>query len=158
MRVERRGDAPDLLAGLHADLMFTLAAMLLPALLALLPAPRSASASVEPAARDPRQDATIVAGPEGLRLLWLGDRRVPVAAVPEDAGLRAGLADLRAAGTSLRVLIEPAGLESAFLLEPILAAHGPAAVTQIRATAACVAARDRLLVRLCAPAARMQGR
>jgi hypothetical protein len=158
MRFERRADAPDLLAGLHADLMFTLAAMLVPTLLALLPAPRSASAPVEPAARDPRPGATIVADPEGLRLLWLGGRRVPVAAVPEEAGLRAALANLRAAGTPLRVLIEPAGLESAFLLEPILAAEGPAAVTQIRATTACAAARDRWLVRLCAPAAGAQGR
>lgn len=142
-----------------ADLLFTLIAAVLPAILVLLPAlhlsgarPAAAPAAAAPAPEVRVRGARswpIVAGAEGLRLTGAGDRLVPLDAVPDDAGLRAELTRLRGEGEPLLLIVEPAGLESAFLLEPVAALHGPREMVQVRAEAACGATRELALARAC---------
>lgn len=143
-----------------ADLLFALIAMVLPAILVLLPAlhlgaarrptPETGPATASAVTVGGRPAATIVAEAGGLRLASSGNRRIPLDAVPDEPALRAALAELRAAETPLLVVIEPAGLEAAFLLEPVAAAHGPDRIAQLRAPTPCAEARDPALARACA--------
>ncbi|GJD91434.1 hypothetical protein BHAOGJBA_4982 [Methylobacterium hispanicum] len=145
-----------------ADLLFALIAMVLPAILVLLPAlhlgavrrPAAEAAPTTPPSPavtvGGHPAATIVAEAGGLRLASAGNRRIPLDAVPDDRALRDALAALRAAETPLLVLIEPAGLEAAFLLEPVAAAHGPVRIAQLRTATPCAEARDPALARACA--------
>lgn len=138
-----------------ADLLFALIATVLPAILVLLPmlhlattrqsAPTSAVVAVAG-----RRAATIVAEATGLRIASVDNRQIALSAVPVDRGLRETLMSLRAAETPLLVLIEPSGLEAAFLLEPVAAAHGPAQIMQLRAATSCTETRDSALAQICA--------
>lgn len=140
-----------------ADLLFALAAAVLPVILVLLPAIHLAVSGT--GAREPgRSDVTVdgrpawivVAQPGGLLLPSEGGRLVPLEGIPDDEGLRAALAALRRDGRPLLLVVEPDGVESAFTLEPVLAALGPARIDQVRATTGCGDARTDALARACA--------
>ena len=72
--------------------------------------------------------------------------------IPDDAGLRELLERLRRDGEPALLVVEPGGLESAFLFEPVAALHGPAEIQQVRAATACAAARDPALILACGAA------
>lgn len=140
-----------------ADLLFTLIAAVLPAILVLLPAMHLSRAIPAAAPEPPAPEVLvrgsrarpIIAGAEGLRLTGAGDRLVPLDAVPDDPGLRTELARIGRDGEPLLLIVEPEGLESAFLLEPVAALHGPRAMVQVRAAESCAATRDPRLARAC---------
>lgn len=138
-----------------ADLLFALIATVLPAILVLLPVlhlatPRRSAPASAGVAVGGREAATIVAEAAGLRLVSADNRQIALSAVPVDPGLRESLMSLRATETPLLILIEPAGLEAAFLLEPIAASYGPVRIMQLRAATRCVEARDPALAQACA--------
>lgn len=149
-----------------ADLLFTLIAAVLPAIFLLAPLLRAPSLGeareVRPAAArapapvevrvDGRGAATVVAGAGGLRLMGEGGRPVGLDAIADDPGLIGLLDRLRADDRPLLLVVEPDGLESAFLFEPVLAAHGPRDLREVRATDTCAATRDAALAAACRPA------
>ncbi|WP_298958107.1 hypothetical protein [uncultured Methylobacterium sp.] len=133
-----------------ADLLFAVTAALLPAILILLPAVQLAvrrPASPDGIRVEGRPAETVVARAAGLRLP--DGRSVALDRIPDDPGTRALLARLREDDGTLLVVVEPDGLESAFVLEPLLAAHGPGRVAQLRATEPCAASREPALARAC---------
>ena len=140
-----------------ADLLFALAAAVLPVILVLLPAIHLAVGGS--AAREPRRDEVtvdgrpawiVVAQSGGLLLPSEGGRLVALDAIADDGGLRAALAGLKRDGRPLLLVIEPDGTESAFVLEPVLAAFGSARIEQARATTTCETAGTDALARACA--------
>ena len=155
-----------------ADLLFMLIAAVLPAILVLLPAMHlSAAAPAREDASEPlpapiraevkvggERAWPIVAQADGLRLTGLDNHVVPLDSVPDDAILRDALDRLRVNGEPLLLIVEPDGLESAFLLEPVAAAHGPREMQQVRATQPCAAARDPALAQACTAGSEMPAR
>lgn len=138
------GPAP-VLGDTQADLFFTLVAVMLPAILLLLPAARIADDTTVQRAQ---QAAEALAG-AGMTLdgrtaqLFLADGagiaygpaasiRVPLAAIQEDPGLRRAMEAAWQDGQPLLVLIAPDGEEAAFLFDAVAARHGPARLAQIR--------------------------
>ena len=153
-----------------ADLLFTLIAAVLPAIFLLAPLLRApslgearevrppASAAAQGTAPvevrvDGRGAATVIAGAGGLRLMGDGGRLVGLDAIADDPSLIGLLDRLREDDRPLLLVVEPDGLEAAFLFEPVLAAHGPRDLREVRATDACAATRDAALAAACRPRA-----
>lgn len=148
-----------------ADLLFTLIAAVLPAIFLLAPLLRAPSLGeareVRPAAArapapvevrvDGRSAAALVAGAGGLRLVGEGGRLVGLDAIADDPGLIGLLDRLRQDDRPLLLVVEPDGLEAAFLSEPVLAAHGPRDLREVRATDTCAATSDAALAAVCRP-------
>lgn len=120
-----------------ADLLFTLVATVMPAVLLLLPAAQDAPAPLpdRPIRIEGRPAALYVARADGLRLGGPEARLVPLDAIPDDLPLRARLAD--AAVGPLLLLVEPEGGEAAFLFEGVLARAGVARIRQVRIAPTC---------------------
>lgn len=142
-----------------ADLLFTLIAAVLPAILLLAPTlqrtrplpppPIETSADKAQAVAVKRRVAVIIAGADGLHLPGQPDRNVGLDHIGEDAGLLDLLDRARMASTPLRLLVEPDGLESAFLFEPVAAAHGPAKLELVRADETCARTHSQFLAAAC---------
>lgn len=143
-----------------ADLLFGLIAIVIPAIAVMLPmiqvaAGRTAigrgdAADVVRASDlriDGRPAGSLVAAKDGVRLD--GGRLVPLAQLLDDQALRQNLAGLRARGEALLVMIDDGGEEAAFLLETVLAAHGPARILQTRLDPGCRFARGGALADAC---------
>jgi hypothetical protein len=147
------------LAGLadpQADLFFTLVAVVLPAILLLLPAARMAQQPERQSAA--LADAVLTAGAklhgadaavflarrDGVAFGPAGHHRVGLDAMLDDAGLKAALGSVRAAGKPLLLLIEPDGQEAAFLFDGLAAMHGPRSIAQVRLDRGCASVRGPL--------------
>jgi len=87
----------------------------------------------------------ILAGPDGLALVDPAPagssaetvERIGADAIADHAGLADRLARARREGRSVLLLIEPGGEDTAFALEPVLAARGPQEIRQVRLDRAC---------------------
>lgn len=147
-----------------ADLLFTLIAAVLPAILLLAPSLERANRAIDQSAEtahaaearattvtvEGRPAHVIVAEAAGLRVP--GREPVPLDAIPDDADLRRRLVAWRNGGEPLLLVVEPDGFESAFLLEPVLAASGLEAVEELRAPETCSVAHAAALKAACAAA------
>lgn len=156
MRAEPREGGLAGLADPQADLFFTLVAVMLPAILLLLPAARMAQQPERQMAAV--ADAALAAGTtvrgeratvflaqqDGVAFGPTGRDRVRLDAMLDDANLRAALESIRAAGTPLLLLIAPDGQEAAFLFEGLAAAHGPRSIAQVRLDRGCAGLRGPL--------------
>lgn len=149
-----------------ADLLFTLIAAVLPAILLLAPlstrsrnsaqAQEAALAAATARAGIVLEGAPVrplVAGADGIRIGGGGGRLVDLDRIGEDAGLAAELDRSRADGRPPVLLVEPDGLESAFLLDPVLAEHGVDAVREIRSASPCAEARETASRAICSAGA-----
>lgn len=134
-----------------ADLLFTLIAAVLPAILLLAPLSDGVRHAVEREATrrtaQAREGTTlrgapvhpVVARAAGLSV---DGRFVPLDHIDDDPGLVAALDGMRAAHQPLLLLIEPDGGESAFLFEPVAAAHAPSRFDEVRLTSPCADADE----------------
>lgn len=145
-----------------ADLMFTMIAIVLLALILVLPfalvgGAQSAGSPGRGSLDDVRfklrgQSALwIVATRSGLVIEGRkAPARIGIDAIGTSQGLRARLVKARAAKRPLIFLVADDGLEAAFATEPIIAALGPIDFYQIRLDRSCRAARSAAARRLCA--------
>jgi hypothetical protein len=155
-------EAPAERTDLFADLFFGMGAIFLLAVVLIAPTLGIAT-SREHAARSDiaerlaaatitvggRAAASILTGPDGL-LVPGSERRIPTDTIPDDPDLRRFLARVRAGSESLVLIVEPAGEEAAFALEPILAAEGPARLRQVRIDRDCTGVTASVRARVCA--------
>lgn len=152
---QRDSGAFAMLADPQADLFFTLVAVMLPAILLLLPAARMADDA--PAQRTQQMTETLaragvnldgvpaqlfIARADGVAFGPDGATVTALDAVQDDPALRAALsaAALRQADPPL-LLIEPGGEEAAFLFETLAAAYGPDRIAQVRLERGCAGLR-----------------
>lgn len=143
-----------------ADLMFTMIAIVLLALIILLPL-ASFSSPTQSHSKSARRlenarfaigsksAVAITASARGLRLPGGGARLIGLDAIAGDAALQKLLTRARDRGSPLVVLITPKGSEAAFELEPLLSAYGPKQVYQVRLDQACLYARSTILKQAC---------
>lgn len=143
-----------------ADLMFTMIAIVLLALIILLPLAGVASLrSTQPLSAQKLQQSklvvggqsavTIAASDQGLSLPGHVDHLIGLDAIGHDPQLRHLLEGARDRGAPLVLLIDPKGSEAAFELEPVMAAHGPKQIYQVRLDSACGAALSAALRQSC---------
>ncbi len=144
------------------DLFFTVAAVVLAILIALVPtieAARRVNAPPETVAeRLTTGDVTLVhdgrpvlpalARAAGIEI---GGRRVPPDALPDDAELASVLARATASGETVLLVIAPDGLDTAFLFDGIAARAGVTRLWQIRLDALCGFAAGTAGAGLCRP-------
>jgi len=123
-----------------ADLMFTMIAVVLLALIVLLPFV-GAPARPLPVADRAHRNRVVIGGKkaivlfarvDGLRWGSATAQSVALEAIPNAPSLDRLLRRVRGAGSPLVVSIGPRGSEAAFELEPALARSGPKIVYQIR--------------------------
>jgi hypothetical protein len=146
-----------------ADLFFTLVALILPAILLMLPVVGLASGTFpEPSRRAAEAlltadlrvgglpPAAFVASAEGLTIGGDVPRLITVDALFGDAVIANALAAARNAGAPVLLLVEPGGEESAFLFDSLAAEHGPPAITQVRLDDRCAFARSAPVADACA--------
>jgi hypothetical protein len=133
-----------------ADLLFSLVAIVILAVIVLIPAilshPLQALPGVpqKPAFRLNGQEVEPwIAAKQGLLIGPAHRDLVPYDRILDDNQLAAKLERLRAAGERLLLIIEPDGLETAFLFESALSLHGPRTIHQIRLDSACRSPRSR---------------
>lgn len=151
-------DAEEFAVNPMADLLFSIAAVFMLAVLLMLPLSHAA----------PRFAATAIPGDAGAKLhigaepvtafladpagLMLSDgRRIDNAALADDARLKDQLRSLRERRERLMLVIAPGGEETAFQFEVQMAEYGPQTIRQIRLNSPC-ASVERLPVCLAAGA------
>jgi hypothetical protein len=145
-----------------ADLLFGVAAILVLAVVVILPTVRPDGTLRDRATRrlvenvelrlGEQRVEPLVAAADGLRLPARADQKaviVPLDRILDDPELSERLERMRASGEPLVLLIEGDGLETAFQFEAVAASHGPARVRQIRLDADCQFARSPAAGRLC---------
>lgn len=164
MRPERDGPA-DQQAGPFdplADLLFGLVAIIIPIFALLLPAmymTKDASPDEGTAAQLMRADVRVhgvqpqrfVAGAKGLLIGSEPAQFVPLDQVLSAGALTEGLAGARERQQPVLLMIEPDGLETAFLFETVAAHAGQPKVFQLRLDRSCKFIRDAKLAASCVP-------
>ena len=127
-----------------SDLLFSLAAVFILAVLLLLPMVRaSGRVQQSPGTEDTQFNlngqplTAFLAVREGLILPGRAGQMIGQGAIADNPGLQASLNDLSKNNGRMLLLIEPGGEETAFQLEVEIAAHGPASLAQIRLVASC---------------------
>jgi len=149
-----------------ADLLFGVAAILVLAVVVILPTVRPDGTLRDRTTRrlvenvalrlDGQRLEPLVASAEGLRLPARADGKavvVPLDRILDDPELSQRLERMRASGAPLVLLIEADGGEAAFQFEAVAALHGPPRMRQIRLDADCRFAKSPAAARLCDTAA-----
>jgi hypothetical protein len=143
-----------------ADLFFTLIAVVVLMLLALVPAIRTPGA-LNPQKEAPwraelevdgRRPLVAVAERGGLRLTGEGERLVPLGTMLDDAALREALRPAVSGARPLLLLVTPEGGEAAFLFDALAARVGIAGLDQVRISRNCSFVADPSFRRFCDPA------
>lgn len=127
-----------------SDLLFSLAAVFILAVLLLLPMVR-AGGRMQPSLGTEEAQFHLNGQPliaflavrEGLILPGKAGEMIGQGAIADNPGLQASLIELSKNRGHMLLLIEPGGEETAFQLEVEIAAHGPASLAQIRLVAPC---------------------
>ncbi len=129
-----------------ADLLFNLVAIIVIAVIVILPTvditrkvrtPTSVEFKI-----DGRTAKTLVATSEGIRSGAGASEFVALNHILDDEQFAMRLDRMRNRNDVLLVLIEPDGLEAAFLFESVASVHGPAQFRQVRLDFACTYARS----------------
>jgi hypothetical protein len=138
-------DGPTIVFDPLSDLFFSIVAIVVLAVIIILPTVRLEASQPDPVANPRRMqingvDVTplraavdgVHYGPDGGQFASLSD-------IADDRNLAASIKRAVAAGVPLVILIDPDGDESAFQLEPLLAQSGVGTVTQVRLDWTCAA-------------------
>lgn len=131
-----------------SDLLLSVAAIIVLAVIVVLPAVRTASDTPDnnPASRPPGDTVLTLRGQaiepffatqHGLRMNAPPGNIVPVDQILDDRQLAEKLRYMRDAGEPLLLIIEPDGFEAAFLFEATASLNGPKRSWQIRLDTAC---------------------
>jgi hypothetical protein len=148
MRRADSEDGPAFVFDPLADLFFSVVAIVVLAVIIILPTVRLQAFQAKPDSPpnfeiDGRTATAIRATAAGLILGSTGETRVALDAIGDDAVLTATLGRTVQAGAPLVVLVEPDGDEADFQLEPMLARAGVKSVTKVRLDPSCDHMRQR---------------
>ena len=145
-----------------ADLLFGVAAILVLAVVVILPTIRPDGTLRDRSTRrmmqntelrlDGKAVAPLVAAADGLQLPARAGQAaavIPLDRILDDAELVGRLEQMRGSGEPLVLLIDGDGLEAAFQFEAVAALYGPPRIRQIRLDADCRFARSQAAARLC---------
>jgi hypothetical protein len=127
-----------------ADLLFNMVAIIVIAVIVILPTVDATPGVRAPSGfkLDGRSAQTLVATAAGVRLGAGASQLVALRQVLSDEDLARRLERIRDQGDPLLVLIEPDGMEAAFLLETVVSDHGPVQFHQVRLDRACAFANS----------------
>jgi hypothetical protein len=153
------GDAPSILAiDPLADLLFSLVAIVVLAIIIMLPVMGRSGAPAPPSMAESlagsamtlggRAVEPFVARAAGLQIGHNPDL-IPLDAIPQDEALAAKLRDMRARGEPVVLMIDPDGTEAAFLFEPVASLNGPPSMRTVRLDRTCTHARSERLAVAC---------
>lgn len=149
--VSRESNEPAHAADPLADLLLSAAAIIVIAVIAVLPILPRQSMPQRDSSRTlqnnvvfrlgDREVDPFIATERGLIVGRSPSRMIPVDKIFFDQALPGILEEMRKADDAVIVLIEPNGLETAFQLEAIASRHGPERMRQIRIDSECQFAR-----------------
>jgi hypothetical protein len=149
--VSREDNEPAHVADPLADLLLSAAAIVVIAVIAVLPImPRHSTLQREPSRAlqnnmvfrlGDREVEPFIATERGLIVGRSSPRMIPVDKIFFDQALPGILQEMRKADETVVVLIEPNGFETAFQLEAIASRHGPGRMRQVRHDSECRFAR-----------------
>jgi hypothetical protein len=156
--IRQQENEPTLIADPLADLLLSVAAIIVLVVIAILPTiPRHPSANADGARLlkesnfrfEGRSVDPILATEQGLVVGPSPTRVIPVSQIFFDTELVAMLGRMRSANATIVLLIESNGLEAAFQFEVIANRYGPKRIHQIRLESGCNVTKDRRTARNC---------
>jgi hypothetical protein len=143
-----------------SDLLLSVAAIIVLAVIVVLPAARFSVSTAGKLPDHPQMTfqgqaiQPLFATPHGLRMGSGTADTIPADRILDDQRLAARLQHMREAGEALLLVIEPEGFEAAFLFEAVTSIHGPKRSWQIRLDTACGNQNSMPLELLCGISAR----